>query len=85
VLTHPGKLSNDAADKLKRRWEQAHGGLSNAQRVAVLEEGITWTSIGIPPEEAQFLETRKYTRSEIVGYTEVPLHLINDLERATFS
>jgi len=85
VLSHPGKLSNDAADKLKRRWEQAHSGLSNAQRVAVLEEGITWTAIGVPPEQAQFLETRKYGRSEIAALYRVPLHLINDLERATFS
>lgn len=85
VLTHPGRLSDDAAKKLKARWEEAHRGLSNSQRVAVLEEGVTWTTIGIPPEQAQFLETRKYQRSEIAALYRIPLHLINDLERATFS
>ena len=85
ILTHPGKLSDDGAKKLKARWEQAHRGLTNSQRVAVLEEGVTWTTIGIPPEQAQFLETRRYGRSEIAGLFRVPLHLIGDLERATFS
>jgi HK97 family phage portal protein len=85
ILTHPGKLSDDAAKKLKKRWEEAHRGLNNSQRVAVLEEGINWTTIGVPPEQAQFLETRKYGRAEIAALYRVPLHLINDLERATFS
>lgn len=85
ILTHPGRLSDDAAKKLKSRWEESHRGLSNSQRVAVLEEGVTWTSIGIPPEQAQFLETRKYQRSEIAALYRIPLHMINDLERATFS
>jgi len=85
ILRHPGKLSTDAAGKLKASWESAFRGLTNAQRVAVLEEGIEWQAIGIPPEQAQFLETRKYTRSEIAALFRVPLHLIGDLERATFS
>jgi HK97 family phage portal protein len=85
VLTHPGKLSPEGAKNLKKRWEEAHRGLSNSQRVAVLEEGVTWTTIGIPPEQAQFLETRRYGRSEIAGLFRVPLHLIGDLERATFA
>ena len=84
-LTHPKTLSDAAATRIAARWEQGHRGLSNAQRVAVLEEGITWTQVGIPPEEAQFLETRRYGRSEIAGLYRVPLHMINDLERATFS
>lgn len=85
LLTHPGKLSADAAKRIKSSWEDAHRGLTNSQRVAVLEEGITWTAIGIPPEHAQFLETRRYGRSELAGLYRVPLHMINDLERATFS
>jgi len=85
ILVHPKTLTDAAANRLKDRWEQAHKGLTNSQRVAVLEEGITWTQIGIPPEEAQFLETRRYQRSEIAALYRVPLHLINDLERATFS
>lgn len=85
ILTHPGKLSVEAAQKVKNQWESAHRGLDTSQRVAVLEEGITWTTIGIPPEQAQFLETRRYERSEIAALYRIPLHMINDLERATFS
>jgi HK97 family phage portal protein len=85
ILRHPGKLSQQSADRLKTSWESAHGGLSQKHRVAVLEEGIEWQQIGIPPEEAQFLETRRYGRSEIAALYRVPLHMINDLERATFA
>jgi HK97 family phage portal protein len=85
VLKHPGKLSREGSERLKTSWENAHRGLNNAQRVAVLEEGIEWQQIGIPPDEAQFLETRKYTRTEIAALYRIAPHKIGDLERATFS
>lgn len=85
VLRHPGKLSKEAATRLRDTWEAGHRGLEQRQRVAVLEEGVEWQQIGIPPEDAQYLDTRKYGRSEIAGLYRVPLHMINDLERATFS
>lgn len=85
VLKHPGKLSQTGAERLKESWEGAHRGLTNSQRVAVLEEGVEWQTIGIPPEQAQFLETRKYTRTEIAALYRVAPHKIGDLERATFS
>lgn len=85
ILTHPGKLNKDAKERLKEGWTAAYGGLTNAQRVAVLEEGVTWTQLGIPPEEAQFLETRKFQVTEIARIYRVPPHMLADLERATFS
>ncbi len=85
VLQHPGKLSKEAHGQLKESWEDDHRGLSNAQRVAILEEGMTWQSIGVPPEDAQFLQTRSYQLRDIARIYRVPLHLVGDLERATFS
>lgn len=85
VLQHPGKLSDQAYERLRTEFELRHGGLSNAQRLAILEEGLTYQQIGIPPEDAQFLESRKFSRSEIAGLFRVPPHMIGDLERATFS
>ena len=85
ALTHPGKLGAEAADRLKKSWNAAHQGLSAAQRVAVLEEGMTFQPFGIPPEHAQFLETRKFSVTEIARVFGIPPHLIGDLERATFS
>ena len=85
VLTHPGVLGDEAFANLQEQWEQTYSGLSNAQRVAILEEGMRYERIGIPPEDAQFLQTRKFQRSEIASIYRVPPHMIADLERATFS
>jgi len=83
ILRTPGKLSDDAAKRMKHRWEEAHGGLSNAHRVAVLEEGLEWQAIGIPPEDAQFLETRKFQEAQICQVYRVPPHMIGITERST--
>ncbi len=85
VLKSPKVLSKEAAERLKASWEAAHSGLSKAHRVAVLEEGVEWQQIGIPPEDAQYLETRKYQTTEIARIFRVPPHMIADLDRATFS
>lgn len=78
-------LSDEGYKRIKETWETAHAGLDNAHRVAILEAGLSWQSVGIPLKDAQFLEGRKFQRSEIAGLFRVPPHLIGDLERATFS
>lgn len=85
VLEHPGVLTDKAYERLKSKWTERHQGLDNAQRLAILEEGMKYTKVGIPPEDAQFLETRKFQRSEIAGLFRVPPHMIADLDKATFS
>lgn len=60
VLSHPQRLSDQAAERLKERWKQLHGGVAKAGEVAVLEEGMTWQSTGMPLADAQFIETRKF-------------------------
>jgi HK97 family phage portal protein len=85
VLEHPGVLGDDAHKHLRESWTEAHGGLERAHRIAILEEGLKYHATGVPPEEAQFLETRKYQRTEIAGILRVPPHMIGDLEHATFS
>lgn len=85
VLKHPGKLSETAYDKLKKSWEERHQGLEKAHRVAILEEGLDVKEIGLPPEDAQFLETRKFQTTEIARLYRIPPHMLADLERATFS
>jgi HK97 family phage portal protein len=85
VLQHPAKLTPEAAKRLKDSWEAAHRGVPNSSRVAVLEEGVTWQSVGIPPADAQFLESRRFQVEEIARLFRVPPHMLADLERATFS
>lgn len=85
VLIHPGQLSEEGQKNLRDSWRKQHEGLSRSHRVAVLEEGITVKEIGIPPEDAQFLQTRRFQAVEIARIYRVPPHKIQDLERATFS
>jgi HK97 family phage portal protein len=86
ALTLPGTTgSPERAKKIADAWDATHAGLTNAHRTAVLEGGADVKVIGIPPENAQFLETRKFTREEIASIYRVPAHLIGDLEHATFS
>jgi HK97 family phage portal protein len=85
VITHPGELTDEAYKRLKESWEEQHQGLSRAHRAAILEEGMSWTQIGIAPEDAQFLETRKFQVTEIARIFGVQPHLLADLDRATFS
>ena len=83
ILTHPNTVKNPKA--VRESWNSAYGGSSNSNRVAILEEGMTFTPLSIPNNEAQFLETRKFQVDEICRIFRVPPHLVGDLEHATFS
>ena len=85
VLQHPGQLGDKAYERLKNSWAEQHQGLSNAQRMAILEEGMKIETIGIPPDDAQFLETRTFQLLEIARIFLVPPHKIGELTNATFS
>lgn len=83
VLQHPGRLSKEAAGRLKEAWEEAHRGLSKSHRVAVLEEGLEWKNVSMSNEDAQFLEQRRFSRGEVATLFRVPPHMIGDVERST--
>lgn len=83
-VLHTDKTLSDVAQKnVRESWERMHTGLDNAHRVAILEQGLKWQQIGIPPEDAQFLETRKFQTAEVARWFKVPPHMIGDLERST--
>lgn len=83
ILKHPGLIKYP--EKLRESWQAAYGGSSNTGKTAVLEEGVTYESISIPPDDAQFLDSRKFQIAEIARIYRVPLHFLNELDRATFS
>ena len=83
VLEHPGVLKDPS--KLRESWHAVYGGTMNTGRIAVLEEGVKYQQIAIPPEEAQFLETRKFQIDEIARLYRVPPHMIGDLEKSSFN
>ena len=76
VLEHPGTIKDP--QKVKESWNAAYQGSQNAHRVAVLEEGMKYQPIGISPEQAQFLETRKFQINEIARIFRVPPHMLAD-------
>lgn len=83
VLEHPGVVKDPA--RVRDSWNSVYQGSSNSHKVAVLEEGMKFQAIGIPPEQAQFLETRKFQTEEICRIFRVPPHLVASLDKATFS
>jgi len=84
VLQHPAKLSDKAYERLKETQEEKIKGLGKAHRMMILEEGMKWEKIGIPPNDAQFLETRQFQVTDIARWFNLPPHKLKDLERATF-
>lgn len=83
VLEHPGTLKDPA--KVRDSWSETFGGSANSHKIAVLEEGMKYTPISINPNEAQFLETRKFQINEIARIFRVPPHMVGDLEKSSFS
>lgn len=83
VLEHPGVLKDPK--KIRENWTAVYGGANNAHRVAVLEEGMAYKPISLPPEDSQFLSTREFNVEEICRIFRVPPHMVQDLKRATFS
>ena len=83
VLEHPGIIKDP--QKIRDSWNAAYQGSANAHKVVVLEEGMKYQSIGISPEQAQFLETRKFQINEIARIFRVPPHMVGDLEKSSFS
>ena len=83
VLEHPGTIKDP--QKVKDSWNSVYQGSGNSHKVAVLEEGMKYQPIAISPEQAQFLETRKFQINEIARIFRVPPHMLADLEKSSFS
>lgn len=85
ILVHPGKIGDKARQQLKAALKGEHGGINNANKVMVLEDGMEWKQIGIAPEDAQFLETRTFQITDIARWFGVPPHMLGELGRATWN
>jgi HK97 family phage portal protein len=80
VLTHPGTLKDTARDNIRKSWNSIHQGLDNSHRIAILEEGLSVVKIGVAPDEAQFLESKKLSKRDVADLWRVPPHMVGDLE-----
>ena len=83
IITAPGRLSIDAINRLKQSWNRANGGLSNSHGTAILEEGMKYEKIGLDPEAAQFLQSRKFQVNEIARIFRIPPSYLADLENSS--
>lgn len=84
-LKHQQRLTEQARKNLQESFFRKHGGPDKRRTMAILEEGMEWIQVGMPPEDAQLLQTRQFAPVDICRIFKVPPHKIADLSRATFS
>jgi len=85
IIEHPKKLNQSGFKNLQESLDRNFGGVVNANKSIILEEGMKLSKIGMTAEDAQYLDSRKFSRSEIAGIFRIPPHMIGDLDKATFS
>lgn len=85
VLKVPGMLNPEAKDVVRAEWEKANTGINNAQRIAILDAGLEFQSISMPLKDAQFVEGMKYDKTDIAMIYNIPMHMVNELDRSTHS
>lgn len=83
VITAPGRLSIEAIKRLKESWNRANQGLANTHGTAILEEGMKYDKVGLDPEQAQFLQSRKFQVNEIARIFRIPPSYLADLENSS--
>lgn len=83
ALKHPGKVGDDTMARIRSSWKETYGGVSNAGRTVILDQGFEYQQIGLPPDEAQFIESRKFSVIEVARWFGVPPHKIGDIEKTT--
>lgn len=85
VLKIPGNPKKEERDSLKSTFEKAYGGAANAGRIIVTTGNMEFAPLEMSNEDAQFLESRRFSINEVARWFGVPPHKLGDLERATFS
>jgi len=83
VLTHPGRLTDDQIKRLKDSWNRSNAGLGKSNGTAVLEEGMKYERIGIPPDAAQFLQSRRFTVEDIARAFRVPPAMLAEMSNSS--
>ena len=85
VLQHPGKLGIEAAENIRKSWKSLYGGVENSNEVAVTEEDMKLTVVGVDPQKAQSVEARRFQIAEAARLYRMQLHLVDEMSQATFS
>ncbi|WP_338148759.1 phage portal protein [Brevibacillus laterosporus] len=85
ILKVPDILHPEAKDRTREEWQKLNTGLNNAHKVAILDGGLDYQSLGMPLKDAEFIETQKFGIGEIAKIYKIPPHKLGQLDRATFS
>jgi HK97 family phage portal protein len=85
VLMHPDQLDEPASERLRKSFEEIHKGADNAGKVAVLEEGLKWQQTSVSPEDAQMLESRRFSVEAVCRMFGVPPQLVGDTSKVAYS
>ena len=85
ILKHPRQLSDEAYERLRKSFEEKYQGLSNSGKPIILEEGMDYTRLSLSNEDSQFLETRRFQKSEIAAMFRVPPYMLGDMSKSTFN
>ena len=85
ILEHPNTLSDKALEHLRESLHERYGGPANANKPMILEEGMKYNRQAIPPDEAQFLESRQFGIEEIARWFRISPTKLQHLLRATFN
>lgn len=82
LITFPAKVADP--DEIRQQVEEKAGG-ANALRTLIIDQGAKYERIGIPPEDAQFLQTKEFTIAEVARMFNLPLHFLGKMGQATFN
>lgn len=85
VLSTDQIMKDESFERVRKSWEETHRGSGNHHKVAILEAGLSWTQIGLAPEEAQFLESRNFQTREVARWFQIAPHKLGDLADAHFN
>ena len=85
ILTTPQTLTKDQADNMREQWSKGFQGSKKAHKTAVLGGDLKWQAVGISPEDSQLIDSMKFSVVEIARIFRVPLNLVMDYERSTYS
>lgn len=83
ILSTDKPLKQEQADAIKARWRDKMAGVGHAHDIAVLDAGMKFQPTALNPEEAQFLQTRRWQTIDLARLYGIPPHLVGDVEKST--
>lgn len=83
ILQTDQRMKPEQANALHRRWREKASGLGNAHEIVILDSGAKFQQLTIPPEDAQFIESRRFQIAEVARIFGIPLHLLQEVEGST--